>query len=265
MRGEIESESEFVWVQIAFLLKLPWTLLMILFGKERARVLWTPLHDLWEFMIEPKVTLTLVIANIVMFLLEIFYFTQEQLQSLAFQPQHLFELNFLPMVTSWFLHANLAHLAGNMLMLFILGRVVEKHFGSWKMFLFYFTAAIVSDIIAALVGQGGIGASGAIAGIISVAILVQPFYRTFLILGIPIPIIILGWLGILADITGILVPAEDNIGHWAHLGGYISVAVLAYFMDFRERHKMKIGLLINIGFVILVAIAAYYLGFNPLG
>jgi len=257
---EIISESQFVWKQILFIITLPFLLIQILLGKKPISDLLTPLKDFFIFVIQAKVTFFLIVANIGMYILEIYYFSEEVLESLVFQPQHLFQLQFMPIVASWFLHANLLHLAGNMLFLFIFGRVVENKLGSFKLLFIYFGSAIISSTIAALFGQGGIGASGAIAGLIATAILIHPFYLTYLIVGIPIPIMVVGWLAILADITGVLVPQDDNIGHFAHLGGYFAITILVFFLNREEREAMKKGLLFNLLFVAVAAGLAYYFG-----
>ena len=122
------------------------------------------------------------------------------------------------------------------------------------MLLIYFGAAIISDLVSSLFLQGGIGASGAISGLVAAAILTDPFYITFLVFGIPIPIILLGWLSIIGDVMGALSPEESNIGYFAHLGGYISITLLVYLFNKEDRQRMKKGLIINIIFVIIMTL-----------
>lgn len=73
-------------------------------------------------------------------------------------------------------------------------------------------------------------------GLISTAILLDPFYFTYELI-IPLPIMIVGWLAIFADILGILNPVESGIGHLAHIGGFISIALLMYFLVKKKRIK----------------------------
>jgi membrane associated rhomboid family serine protease len=254
----IHSESKFVWKQILFILTLPILLFQIIFGSKKFSELGKPFKELFAFVFEPKITVMLVAANIAVFLYEIFYLTEKQIMALAFQPSDLLQFNYLPIVSSWFLHASVAHLVGNMIFLYIFGRIVEKDFG-WKMLLIYFGSAIISDSVSAFAGQGGIGASGAIAGLIGTAILINPFYLTYLVVGIPLPIILVGWLAIISDVTGILMPKNDNIGHFAHLGGYLAISLLVFFFNPEKKHKMKIGLIINAVFVVALAVYWFYL------
>lgn len=260
MNKEIETEMKFIWKQLLFILKFPFLLIMVIFRKKDAKELFEPISDFWKFVTEPKVTFGLMLAIIAVFIAEIFM-SSEFLESLVFQPHQILQLNFIPMISSWFLHANLLHLTGNLLALFVFGRIIEKRFGPGKTLMIYFVSAILSDIIAALFGQGGIGASGAIAGLIGVAILVDPFYISFFMAGIPLPIIVLGWLFIITDITGILIPKEfDNIGHFAHLGGYIAASLIFFLVTPEERKNMLKGLFINIGFVVAAVILMSYFG-----
>ncbi|RMF54321.1 rhomboid family intramembrane serine protease [Candidatus Woesearchaeota archaeon] len=254
MKKEIESEAKFTLKQVLFILLLPLTLIKVLLGKEKLGVLLEPVRDLARFLLAAKTTATLIIINILVFIAEVFFISEKQLLQYAFRPEQLAQLNFAPMASSWFLHASLLHLAGNMLFLFVFGRIVEKRLGPFLMLIIYFGSAIISSFFAALFGQGGIGASGAIAGLISTAILIDPFYFTF-IFGIPIPVIILGWSAIILDITGVLLPTNDNIGHFAHLGGYLAVSILVFLLGKENKEKVRKGFLINTVFAIALLTA----------
>ncbi|MCB9362004.1 rhomboid family intramembrane serine protease [Candidatus Woesearchaeota archaeon] len=254
----IESESGFVWRQLVFVLKLPFLLILVLFGKRGADELTKPLRELGVFLFEPKLTVALIFLNSIVYLLEIFYLSEEQLRELIFMPADLLTFNVVPIVSSWFLHANLLHLLGNMLFLYIFGRILERKISPVKYLLVYFMSALIADVFSALAGQGGLGASGAIAGIIAVAILIEPFYLTYMLFGFPMPVLAVAWIAIWSDISGVLYPVNDGIGHWAHLGGYCAV-FFAYFALSGKRNELQKGLLVNIFFVLLITL--YYLFF----
>ena len=255
---EIESESKFVWRQVWFIITLPVLFVQILFSKKEWKELGRPFKEIFHFLLEPKITVFLIAVNVFVFILELFYFTEQQIMNLAFKPSDIFALNYVPVISSWFLHASIAHLLGNMIFLYIFGRIVEKDFG-WKIIPIYFGSAIISDLASAFMGQGGIGASGAMAGLIGTAILLHPFYFTYLVIGIPLPIIVVGWLAILSDITGILMPKNDNIGHFAHIGGYMAISLLVFFFSREHKEKAKKGLIINAIFVLLLLFYWFYL------
>lgn len=197
----------------------------------------------WIF--QPKFTIALIIANIAVYFWSQTW-AQEFFDSLIFRPAAIYSLNFMPVISSWFLHANPAHLIGNLIFLFVFGRVVERRFGAAKTAFIYFGAAIISDLISGLVfQQGGIGASGAIAGLIAAAVIADPFYLNYIVFGLPIPIVVLGWVAIFTDILGLIQPIQSNIGHIAHLAGFFGISLLVFLINSRDK-KIRTGFFINV-------------------
>ena len=251
MMKKIESESKFIWKFILYILLTPITLIQIVLRRKRFRDLFKPFRELWVFVLEPKFTISVILVNIVLFFVSMMFFSDKLFSSLISYPSDLFSPRIYTLITSGFLHANLAHLIGNMLALFIFGRVVEKKLGPAKTAAVYFGALIISGIFTSLIhltiikdNTGGLGASGAIMGLISAAILLAPFYLTYELV-FPLPIMLVGWLTIYADISGIINPVEDGIGHFAHLGGFISIALLIFFFGGEDKAKLRKGLIIN--------------------
>lgn len=258
--SEIHSESSFFWKTILFILILPFLLVGALFSEKARSRLKEQGEFTIQFIFEAKLTIILIIINILVFIsmpitLMTGVMTQAGWESLFFRPEHILQLKIVPIIASWFIHGSIAHILGNCLFLFIFGRVVEKNFGSIKMFLIYFGAAIVSSLFSGLLfNEGGIGASGAIMGLVSAAMLIEPFYLTYLMIGIPLPIMIVGWLQIITDVTGVLYQVNDNVGHFAHLGGFIAVSLMIFLFSQNEREKMRVGFYINIGTLIVGSI-----------
>ncbi|MBW2984900.1 hypothetical protein KY361_07295, partial [Candidatus Woesearchaeota archaeon] len=83
------------------------------------------------------------------------------------------------------------------------------------------------------------------------------FYFTYELL-IPLPVMVVGWLAIYADIIGILNPVEDGIGHLAHIGGFISIALIMFLLGIEERSKLKKGLIINIASLVIAVLIFYF-------
>ncbi len=81
-------------------------------------------------------------------------------------------------LTSVFLHASWFHLVGNMIYLWVFGLVVEGKIGWWRFLALYGTIAAASGMIeqTLLLGAhgGSVGASGAIFGLIAVAMVWAP-------------------------------------------------------------------------------------------
>ena len=206
-----------------------------------------------SWLLQPKFTIGLIVLNIAMYFWSSTW-SEQYFKSLVFRPEAIYNLNFAPVVASWFLHASVAHLTANLIFLFVFGRVVERRFGAVKTAFIYFGAAIISDLIAGLVfGQGGIGASGAIAGLIAAAVIVDPFYLNYIVFGIPIPVVILGWVAIFTDVLGLIKPIETNIGHIAHLSGFFGITLLIFLFN-RKDEKIRKGFFINILTIILVLV-----------
>ncbi|MBE2269692.1 MAG: rhomboid family intramembrane serine protease [Anaerolinea sp.] len=81
--------------------------------------------------------------------------------------------------THMFMHADISHLLGNMVFLWAFGRRIEDACGSWRYLLFYLTAGLVAALgTAALTPTNadlpGVGASGAIAGIMGAYLILFP-------------------------------------------------------------------------------------------
>jgi membrane associated rhomboid family serine protease len=137
--------------------------------------------------------------------------------------------------TSMFLHADIFHLGGNMLFLYVFGDNVEDAFGHVNYAVFYFLAGIFASFaeIGTLIYFGGdlsslsIGASGAIAGVLGAYLVLYPRARilTLVFLGfiyiLPIPaVVFLGVWFIYQFLLG-LIPSGAGIAIGAHVGGFL--------------------------------------------
>src|SRR5260370_16482042 len=58
-----------------------------------------------------------------------------------------FEVAFLPLLTSMFLHSGIAHIAGNMLFLWIFGANVEDFYAHFTYLFFYLVCGIGSGLL----------------------------------------------------------------------------------------------------------------------
>ncbi len=131
------------------------------------------------------------------------------------------------MITSGFLHVDLAHLFLNMFTLYFFADVVISWFGHGKFLIIYFISLTAGSLLALFFHRNepyysAVGASGAVTGILYSSILLQPndpLYFIFLpTVGIPAYILGVGYL--LYSIYG-MKKRVGNIGHTAHFGGAI--------------------------------------------
>jgi membrane associated rhomboid family serine protease len=143
--------------------------------------------------------------------------------------------------TSMFLHANIWHIGGNMLFLYVFGDNIEDAFGHVRYLAFYFIAGLAADL--AFIGTQllssdpsallvpTIGASGAIAGLLGAYLILYPRARilTLIFVGwvfiVPLPaILFLGlWFvyQVFFSLLALGVEAATGIAYWAHVGGFV--------------------------------------------
>jgi len=131
---------------------------------------------------------------------------------------------YLAVFTSLFLHGSVAHLAFNMLFLWIFGNNLEDRWGRLRYLLFYVGAGIAATLAFVLTSPGGaiplIGASGAIAGVMGAYLVLFPRARILgLLVIIPLPLPAWAFLGFwfLSQFVG----GSDGVAYAAHVGGFL--------------------------------------------
>ena len=142
---------------------------------------------------------------------------------------------FIRIISSALLHADLWHLGFNMLSFFLFGRWIELINGPWTLLAIYFGAIIGGSLLSLLIHRQhdyrAYGASGGVCGVIFAYIFFFPdgsVSMYFLPWGIP------GWLYAVIFMVGsfyALHKRDDNVGHDAHLGGAICGLVVAAVID----------------------------------
>jgi membrane associated rhomboid family serine protease len=199
----------------------------------------------------PFMTVTLIAACCFVFILEGVAMGEDFwgfLMKYAITPSLIMSAQgggMLSNITSMFLHGGLTHLLGNMLALWVFGRRVEDACGPWRFLGFYLLAGTGANILYTLVQQDellpGIGASGAIFGVMGAYLLLYPGgrIRTFVLLGF-VPLwpriraiwIVLYFVGIqiIPAINILLHRASYSVNHWAHLGGFFSSVLILLFI-----------------------------------
>lgn len=148
-------------------------------------------------------------------------------------------------ITSMFIHGGIVHLVGNMLFLWVFGRRVEDACGAWRFLLFYLFAGVTADLITALVQPNeaipGVGASGAIFGVMGAYLLLFPEGRIrtlFFITFVPTWPKIRAYWFVLYYLAVQIPPALDsslngveyNVGYWAHIGGFSACIFILLFL-----------------------------------
>jgi membrane associated rhomboid family serine protease len=141
------------------------------------------------------------------------------------------------LITSMFLHANLMHVFGNMIFLFVFGDDIEEVLGHLRFLIFYLACGVGAGLAFVLSDLSSttelIGASGAVAGIISAYLLYRPCAKVVCLLGL-IPLYIRAYWVIgswaIFQILEVWSRTQDGVAYWAHIGGLITGAVLFIVM-----------------------------------
>lgn len=132
-------------------------------------------------------------------------------------------------LTYMFVHADFAHLFGNMLILFFLGPRVESRLGSRRFATSYVVAGLGGAALSFVFARNTamIGASGAVYGVVLTYAMFWPRENLWLFGVLPLqPRAIAGFMFILALLNG-FDGLEDGIAHFAHLGGFLGAFVYA--------------------------------------
>lgn len=129
------------------------------------------------------------------------------------------------MISSGFLHVDIAHLVFNMLTLYFFAPVVLTFLGTVSFVMVYFGSLIFGSLLTMLFHKNdysyrAVGASGAVTGVLYSVILLQPDMMLGLYFIVPIPAYLFGILYLLYSIYGMRAK-NDNIGHTAHFGGAV--------------------------------------------
>ena len=163
---------------------------------------------------------------------------------------------YFTLFTSMFMHGGIAHIAGNMLFLWIFGDNIEDRLGHLRYAIFYLlcgviaslahvftTAAFASDQSSLLVPS--LGASGAISGVLGGYILLHPSRRVTVILfrfltQVPAYVAIGIWFAFqLISGLGMFGGGSQTggVAYAAHIGGFIAGLVLIKLFDFGHGNR----------------------------
>jgi len=212
-----------------------------------------PLKDLNPSRTYPFVNVTLILANIAVFIYQLgleatlprrayeallLSYSTVPARFPAFLSGHAsFEVSVAPLVTSMFLHYDFLHIAGNMLFLWIFGDNVEDFFGHIAYLFFYLVCGVGAGLLHVLFNLHSsipaVGASGAISGVMGAYMLLHPRARILtlvFIFPLPVPaVIFLGLWYVMQFVSGLNAlggGASGGVAWWAHIGGFLSGMLL---------------------------------------
>ena len=140
---------------------------------------------------------------------------------------------FATILTYQFFHADIAHLLGNMVFLWVFGDDVERALGRWRYLAFYLLCGIVGGLVFIANDLHSrielIGASGAIAGLVVAYVMLRPCAKITVLLGI-IPLRISAYwvvgLFVLTQLWNLGASSKSEVAYWCHFGGMLAGGVL---------------------------------------
>lgn len=213
-----------------------------------------PISDVIPSRTTPVVTIGLILANAIAFLLQQFLNDLEVRLLLTMYGLVPAEFTLPAVITSMFLHAGWLHFLGNMLYLWIFGDNVEDRVGHGRFLLFYVLCGAAAAVGQTLANPGStvpmVGASGAIAGVMGAYFFLFPHSRVltfvavfiFYIDLIEIPaVFFLGFWFVLQLLSGVgsLGASSGGVAFWAHAGGFLAGVALIAVMRRPERERIE--------------------------
>ena len=151
---------------------------------------------------------------------------------------------YLPFLTSMFLHGGFLHIIMNMWFLYIFGDNIEDRLGHIRYLVFYLFCGVAAGLVHLFTNWNSniptIGASGAISGVMGAYLLLHP--RSKILTLIPIffffqfveipAFIFLGFWLFLQLFSASLTPRNvGGVAFWAHIGGFVAGLIFIKIFD----------------------------------
>ena len=137
------------------------------------------------------------------------------------------------LVTYQFFHADIAHLVGNMVFLWVFGDDIERALGRARYLAFYLLAGVGGALVFVAYDPHSeielIGASGAIAGVVVAYLMLRPCAKITVLIGI-IPLRISAYwvvgVFVLTQLWNLGASSKSEVAYWCHFGGMLSGGLL---------------------------------------
>jgi len=216
----------------------------------------------------PIVNRAIVIANVIVFLAQIFLgertesiinifgYIPARLTNPAAYGYSMLEVT-VTLFTSLFLHGGLVHLIGNMIYLWVFGGAVEDALGHVRYAFFFFVCGAIGSLTHTLLFPHStvpsIGASGSIAGILGAFLVLRPKARIVTLLPLvvywamielraviflPIWFAMQFFNGFLSIAAAHRTQEVSGIAWWAHVGGFIFGAAIGAIAKRSARERV---------------------------
>jgi membrane associated rhomboid family serine protease len=179
---------------------------------------------------------------------------------LVFSRSNLLDGRIWTVVTAIFVHANLLHLAGNMIFLYVFGNTLESVTGSKRMLSAFFLGGILSFLLSLPFFPPDatfVGASAAIFTLTAVVMLIKPLRFSFLLL---MPVGLVAVLYFLYNAMAVYYHLQSDIAYISHVIGF-SLGLplgIAWSPQWKRNLLISVGLLVAY-FALLFFVTTYVL------
>lgn len=219
-----------------------------------------PLRDSTRGEHFPIITVILIVINFLVFYYEI-SLGEQGLNQLTYMfglvPAYYTHYqvswpDYLPFITSTFLHGSWMHVIGNMWILWLFGDNVEDKMGKARFLAFYLLCGLLASMTHFVFNLSSdipvVGASGAVAGIMGAYFLmfrkakVLTFIPPFFLFNFPAWIYLGFWIisQVYGGAAGLLAGADQQVAFWAHIGGF-AAGMLLFKAFLRPGYQGKQG------------------------
>lgn len=219
-----------------------------------------PIHDDTQRLHgRPYVNYGLIFVNVVVFIWELSItnnFTDPTSTQVLFYtygsiPRFVLAGDVVSVITSMFMHGGIAHIAGNMVFLFVFGDNIEDRFGHLKYLIIYLLWGILAAYSHSLVATDNtdslvpaVGASGAISGVLGAYLVMFPRAKIFTVvfaffittIRIPAIAFLPIWF-IMQLVFGFIFPQSGGVAYFAHIGGFVAGLGTAYVWKLLARNR----------------------------
>ena len=224
-----------------------------------------PLRHTLPLTTRPVVNRALVVANVVVFIAQLFMgpMTERIIQTFGFMPARLLHPQqfgyavwevAVTLVTSLFLHGGFVHLIGNLIYLWVFGGAIEDAMGRPRFLLFYLACGAAGSLTHTVLFPNStvpsIGASGSIAGLLGAFLVLRtkdrivtlfPLVVYWAMAEIPAMLFLPVWFG-MQFFSGFLslqaargTQEVSGVAWWAHVGGFLFGLLVAAIFRLRVR------------------------------
>jgi membrane associated rhomboid family serine protease len=190
----------------------------------------------------PVVTTSLIVVNVLVFLLELAGGEPFVKQWSVIPADIAAGRHWITILTAMFMHAGWMHIIGNMVFLWAFGPEIEEAMGRFRYLIFYLLSGLAASLAQVVAMPSStvpnLGASGAIAGVMGAFLITYPRdqIRTLVLFGwfaritfIPAALLIGLWfvIQLFSGVGAVASVQSGGVAYMAHVGGFIFGAIAA--------------------------------------